>query len=224
MQGRIAGLEREHESASRIAAQALEAGATRVTELAVTVAQLPPGSALHTAIDQLRWMEEEVPCAAQPLRLKHILSCFDSRLKSCEKSVDNKAAEQELRMQLESKAEVEDLDRLADALSQSCRDLTSTLRACRQDLATSEQNTHDLATSVTQCSQEIARLDRNCEQMQKLFEKREQDLLDIERLWSRRLWGYRESSPSSARHTPPCQAVMLVKLISMLRLHGSRGE
>lgn len=230
LEARVASLERECSGASRTTAQALEAGARQVTELAVTVAELPSSLHLRKALDQLSWLEEPDRGSGHRHQLQELLSCLDSRVLAVEKSV--RAAEhrigpsevaggpeheqlanvlqtrfQSLRAQLESKLESKsdrkDQDRLADALSQSCRDLTSTLRACRQDLATLDQNCKDLAQSVALYGQDMSRLDQGQLDLQRSVSKWEQDIKDLERQWSRRLWGYRDSSPSLPRRSAP---------------------
>lgn len=163
LEGRIACLEHGHTTAARTTAQAFEANAMRLTELAVSVAELPLGHVLQDALEQLASM----------------------------------------RTMLDAKAERKDQDRLADALGQSCRDLTATLRVCRQDLAILEQSCKGLDHAVNEYSKDVSRLDQACSDLHQAFEKREQDLTDLERQWSRRLWGYRENSPSATRRPRP---------------------
>lgn len=214
---RIASIEREHSSSARTNAQAFEADAMRITELAVTVAELPAGRALHNALQQLRWLDD---AEGQKPKLQQLLSRMDCRLLAVERAVEKNNSSSashehflterfnELEAQLDFKAERTDQDRLTEALSQSCRDLTATLRACRQDLATLEENFRDMARHVTHYSQDVSRLDHSSLELQQAFAKRELDSEDKERQWSRRLWGYnnsnnREASPSSARRARP---------------------
>jgi len=196
LESRIESLEREQAAASRSAAQAFESGATRVTELAVAVAEMPSALELYTALGHLRGLEDlQERGSGQRLPLQQLLSLLDGRLLAVEERFN------EVREQLEAKAESRDQDRLADALGQSCRDHTATLRACRQDFAVLEQNCRDVAQAVTHANQEVSRLDRCCAESQRSVAKWEQDMGDLEQKWSRRLWGYSESSarPSSAR-------------------------
>lgn len=273
LEGRVASLEREFNSAMRSNAKSFEANAQRVTELAVSVAALPLGRALHDAIDQMRWLEDEWGQSSnERANLQDSISRLDGRTMALEKCVqeaarrvgtaeatmietsrahsvrrekdlaemaacvekdrlaetlhdrfmdiralvDSKAdrrenmdtvrfAEtlqerfQELRTVLEAKADRRDQDRLADALSQSCRDLTSTLRCYRQDLSILEQSSGDQSHRISQCSQDVSMLAIRCSDLESSFAKKSQQLVDLERQWSRRLWGYRENSPSTPR-------------------------
>jgi len=163
LEGRVACLEHGHTTAARTTAQAFEANAMRLTELAVSVAELPLGHVLQDAL-------EELVC---------------------------------MRAMLGAKADRKDQDRLADALGQSCRDTTATLRVCRQDLAILEQTCKGLDHAANEYSKDVSRLEHSCTDLHQAFEKREQDIADLERQWSRRLWGYRENSPSATRRPRP---------------------
>merc|ERR1719379_42755 len=213
-------------------------------ELAVKLAALPPVHVVHSAVQQLKWLED-IPKNASGKRpqLQQLFSHLNDRLLQVENVVqdhgnrvsrfeailadaargDSPSAQtaspevevnecthesfsdmlhqrfHDIRCQLDSKTDQKDHTRLADALSQSCRDLTATLRASRQDLAVLERNGNELSSIVAQNSKDLARLDTSCTELQEAYDLREQDLADLEKKWSHRLWGYRENSPSEPR-------------------------
>jgi len=223
MESRISTLEREHTAAIRASEHAFEGIACRVTELAISVAEFPQGPVLQGALEQLQWLEEEG--SGQRMWLQDLVTGLESRvsyLEQCIHSVEESIAGIEvkattgdhharfaeslcarfceLKALSDTKAECKDVDRLGQALNQSCRDLTSTLKVHQQNLAQLEQQSSKLGYSVEQNSQDVI-------DFRDFLAKRDQELFDLERQWSKRLWGYGELSssrrarPQSARGT-----------------------
>jgi hypothetical protein len=95
----------------------------------------------------------------------------------------------------DTKADSKDQRKLAEALNQSCRDLTSTLRVHRQDLAQLEQKGVEMARTVHENREQVADLGM-------FLAKRDEELTDLERRWSKRLWGYTENSAGASRSRP----------------------
>jgi chromosome segregation ATPase len=217
LESRISALEQEHAAASRASHQGIEANAKRLTELAVFAADLPHGHALDAALQQLQGLEKH--SSGQGMWLQNLFSRLDTRISAMETCIQDvvqalqtpqyarntilaetlSAQFSSLRETLDSKADDKDQHRLADALSQSCRDLTSTLRVYRHDLTSVEQKCDYMSQSIQQNEQALGELGE-------FLATRDEELSDLERRWSKRLWGYREISPSSARHARPQSA------------------
>lgn len=212
MESRLAALEREHAAAVRASEHAFEGNACRVTELAMSVAEYPHGRLMRAALEQLQWLEEAD--AGERVQLQDLFAGLATRvsyLEQCihvvEESIAGAEVEArtgddsarfadslcarfcELKALSDTKADCKDVDRLGQALNQSCRDLTSTLRVYQQSLAQLEQKSSNLVNSVEQNCQEVVDL-------KEFLAKRDQELFDLERQWSKRLWGYGELSSS----------------------------
>lgn len=218
MESRIAALEREHASAIRASEHAFEGNACRLTELAMSVAELPRGPVMRAALEQLSWLDEED--SGQKLRLQSLFNSLESRLanlEQCVRSAEDSIAGAEvgttscdphaqfaqslcarfceLKALCDTKADCKELDRFGQALNQSCRDLTSTLKVHQQNLTQIEQKCSSLGCSIEQNCQDVVDL-------RDVLAKRDEDLFELERQWSKRLWGYSELNSSSRRARP----------------------
>jgi len=100
----------------------------------------------------------------------------------------------DMRSILGSAATMKGQERLAEALNQSCRDLSSSVMDVRQGQSMLEQNCLNLSQSVMQYKHEVSTVGQTIQDFKRIFVKREQEIGDMERQWNRRLWGYTDYS------------------------------
>jgi len=103
---------------------------------------------------------------------------------------------EELERALSSKAGKADHERLSEALNQSCRDAAASLTDCRQDLAVVGRTCADMESSMSQVLEEMEKVTQNSADLERAFEDRRNEIAELERQWSRRLWGYGDAAPA----------------------------
>lgn len=84
---------------------------------------------------------------------------------------------------------------LADAVNQFCRDLSSSILACRQDLTALEQNLQQYTLGCDKDKKELVGVKESCRELKEGFVRWEEDLNELhlraaQQQWAHRLWGY----------------------------------
>jgi len=98
------------------------------------------------------------------------------------------------RRDFEASASKKDQEKLAEALSQSCQDLSASVMAVRREMSVLEHKCADLGQNVLQYREAVGHYDVTIGELKCSFIKQNQMIGDLEQQWARRFWGYQDGS------------------------------